>query len=251
MSVNGGPNISENGLIFSVDAADKTSYPGTGTAWNDLVGSNNGTLTNGPLFNTDGKGSIVFDGTNDYTAFGNIDLSQTNKVSVSFWCKILSYPEAPNTGYLIFESSTNFNNSTTGFLAAYSDNSNSAFLNQSPLLLALKGNSGYNIPAFDKNLVNDLQWHYYVCIFDKTQTTNNECRLYLDGILRTPIFYPSGLMTENSNNFGNDPLFFGSRSGASSGQGNTRLSNFQMYNRVLNADEVLQNYNNTKSRFGL
>ena len=40
-----GPNIVTDGLVLSLDAANKKSYPGTGTAWNDLSGnSNTGTL---------------------------------------------------------------------------------------------------------------------------------------------------------------------------------------------------------------
>ena len=47
------PRIVTSGLIFVVDAADKNSYPGTGTTWKDLSGNNyTGTLTNGPTFNS-------------------------------------------------------------------------------------------------------------------------------------------------------------------------------------------------------
>ena len=60
-------NIVKDGLVLDLDAAKKDSYPGTGTAWNDISGNrNNGTLTNGPTFNSSNGGSIVFDGTNDY-----------------------------------------------------------------------------------------------------------------------------------------------------------------------------------------
>ena len=62
-----GPRIVSNGLVLCLDAANKRSYPGTGTTWTDLSGnSNNGTLTNGPTFSAGNMGSILFDGTNDY-----------------------------------------------------------------------------------------------------------------------------------------------------------------------------------------
>ena len=48
-----------------LDAANKKSYPGTGTTWSDLAGSNNGTLTNGPTFDSGNGGSMDFDGTDD------------------------------------------------------------------------------------------------------------------------------------------------------------------------------------------
>jgi hypothetical protein len=59
--------IVTNGLVLNLDAAQTASYPGTGTTWTDLSGNgNNGTLVNGPTYNSANGGSIVFDGTNDF-----------------------------------------------------------------------------------------------------------------------------------------------------------------------------------------
>lgn len=64
-----GAGILTNGLILHLDAGQSASYPGSGTAWTDLSTSgNNGTLTNGPTFDSANGGSIVFDGFNDYVA---------------------------------------------------------------------------------------------------------------------------------------------------------------------------------------
>jgi hypothetical protein len=244
-------SIVTRGLVFAVDAADRTSYSSGSGVWRDLSGGgNNGTLTNGPTFDSEERGSIIFDGTNDYVNFGNINLSSTIAISISFWCKILSYPEISGGGKIMFEVTNNINNSTTGIIVTYADDSNQAFLKQYPLIIGLRGNSGYNLLPYNKNFVNDLQWHHYTCIFDKSQVANNECSLYLDGDLKTPSFYPSGLVSNNSNNFGNNPLFLGSRSGTSIFS-NIELANFLIYNRVLTASEALQNYNALKGRFGL
>ena len=52
--------IVTNGLVLDLDAAKKDSYPGTGTSWRNIAGnSNNGTLTNGPTFNSNNGGSIA------------------------------------------------------------------------------------------------------------------------------------------------------------------------------------------------
>src|SRR6056300_246225 len=57
--------IVTDGLVFYVDAGNSNSYPGSGGTWTDLVGGNDGTLTNGPTYNSGNGGSIVFDGVDD------------------------------------------------------------------------------------------------------------------------------------------------------------------------------------------
>jgi hypothetical protein len=58
-------NIVTNGLVLDLNASVVSSYPTTGTTWLDLSGNdNNGTLTNGPVF--DLGGYITFDGVDDF-----------------------------------------------------------------------------------------------------------------------------------------------------------------------------------------
>ena len=72
MAYNNGPRIVTNGLVFSVDAADRNSYPGSGTTWTDVsLSGNNGTLTNGPTFSSTYGGGIVLDGINDYVSIND------------------------------------------------------------------------------------------------------------------------------------------------------------------------------------
>jgi len=67
MSLHHYPRIVSNGLVLCLDAANPSSYPGTGTSWNDLSGNdNNSTLFNGVGYNTANKGSLIFDGSDDY-----------------------------------------------------------------------------------------------------------------------------------------------------------------------------------------
>ena len=71
MSVIGGPDIITDGLVLYLDAANTKSYIGSGTTWKDLSGnSNDGTLTNGPTFDSGNSGSIVFDGVDDFVTTG-------------------------------------------------------------------------------------------------------------------------------------------------------------------------------------
>ncbi len=64
MAYNTGPKIVTDGLVLCLDAADRNSYPGTGTTVTDLSGnSNNGTLYNSPSIN---NGIVTLSSTNDY-----------------------------------------------------------------------------------------------------------------------------------------------------------------------------------------
>ena len=45
MPTTAGPNIVKDGLVFYVDAANKVSYPGSGTTWSNIISGDNGTLS--------------------------------------------------------------------------------------------------------------------------------------------------------------------------------------------------------------
>ena len=66
-------NIVTDGLIGCWDAANKRSYPGAGTTWTDLAGSNSATLVNDATFADVSLGAIAFDGTNDSVTVPIID----------------------------------------------------------------------------------------------------------------------------------------------------------------------------------
>lgn len=75
MGLSHSPKIVTDGLVLCLDAANKKSYPGTGTTWFDLSGKgNNGTLVNGPTYNTDKSGYLNFDGTDDYVNLSSASL---------------------------------------------------------------------------------------------------------------------------------------------------------------------------------
>ena len=97
-TVHGGPgNIVTNGLVLNLDATNPRSYPQpyNGTTWINLAGTNNGTLTNGPTYNSANGGSIIFDGTNDYVDCGNPISLQINTGTICVWVKTAS----PGSGF--------------------------------------------------------------------------------------------------------------------------------------------------------
>jgi hypothetical protein len=240
------PSVVVDGCVFAIDAANTKSYSGSGINVNGLVGGIGGTLFNGVGFSSVNNGSFVFDGIDDFISVANIDLSSTNKVTVSCWVKVLNYRETANSSNIVFEFSSNFNSNTGAFVAAFADGSavNSSLY---PVVLGIRGNSGYNLAGYSKTLVNDLSWHHWACIFD-TSLSGNENILYIDGVLRTSISTP--IQSDNSSNFGNYKLFIGNRD-SSNIAGNANISHVSMHNRALTQQEILQNYNALRGRYGI
>ncbi len=237
-------SIVSDGLVFALDVANPRCYSGSGLTANGLIGGIGGTLVNGVGFTSLNSGYFSFDGTNDYVTTQNIDLSTTNKVTVNCWVKVLNYREVVGTANILFEFSTNFNNTNGGFVVSFADDSAGIYESTFPISLAVKGNSSYNISAFSKTLVNDLAWHHWLCIFDKSQN-GIETFLYIDGVLRTPTLTP--ILGNNTDNFDNTIFNIAGRSGSYNSI--ISFSNLQIYNRALSAQEIKQNYNATKKRY--
>jgi hypothetical protein len=90
-------SIVRNGLVLHLDAANSKSYPGSGTVWNDLSGrGNNGTLINGPTYNSANNGSIVFDGVDDTVYLSSASLlpvGTSDRTIVAFVRTPTSFPD--------------------------------------------------------------------------------------------------------------------------------------------------------------
>ncbi len=258
-----GRKIVTNGLVLCLDAADRNSYVSGSTTWRDMVGVNNGTLTNGPTFDTSGGGSIVFDGTNDFVNCGNFSqINGTVDKSLEVWFRPTGTDSAP-----VVQAGTQ-NSNGSDFEIVY--------------LVEGDGGGSTNIPLQYKNLggVYGAFWakDIFIPISYTGSIKNNwhQVTLTLSGGATGSLFYngtlPQALkwndpnwsqtletqpFTFNSINTGaNQPLYVGRAASVSpwgSGQlyfpGNIAV--VRIYNRALTADEVAQNYNATKNRFGL
>ena len=228
MSSKGGPDINENGLVLFLDAANRLSYPGSGTAWSDLSGnSNTGTLTNGPTFSAGNMGSILFDGTNDYVDMGSSTYCNLINISVSVWVRVTSA-----SGYFLGR----YNNTTVsnGFIMYY-DVASTKF--------AVDGRES-SATYLSRPTTNTYPLNNW---YNVTWTKSaNIWSIYINGSLDVSSSIGNGT-TPFSNNIMWIGAYLGNGDQYYSG-GN--ISNVQIYNRVLTAAEVLQNYKATKSRFG-
>lgn len=244
MGVAGGPDLIQDGLVLALDASDRNSYVSGSTTWFDLSGLNNsGSLINGPTFSTGSLGSIVFDGADDYMRVSQLTGSNFPQATgtISFW-----YYISTTGGNTDFSDKAMFdgfdtNNRNHFFIRNYYEPPNNI------QIVAQSSASGAYRFSYNDYLPND-QWHNVVLSY--TTGSNSSYQIYMDGTLRN-----SGTLGSNPSTFVPDGQFCGFGSGYLGGgvfacmQG--RYSILQVYNRVLSAAEVLQNYNATKTRFGL
>ena len=224
--------IVTQGLVLDLDTAKRDSYVGTGTAWNDISGNrNNGTLVNGPTFNSGNGGSIVFDGSNDYANLGtSINFSNyTNGFTIGFWVKTLSTIQSNR--YLFSKVTNSGVDNQFSVLYGYVANTYE--------LYGGVGGSGasQNIRTNSQISVNDTNWHFLYYTVGTTTTG------YLDSVVKFTNTYPSLTFISSTNN----NLI--STFATASAFGNLSLANIVLYNRILSSSEVLQNYNATKGRY--
>ena len=216
------PKIVTDGLVFAVDAANKKSYPGSGTTWTDLAGSNNGTLINGPTFDSGDGGSIVFDGVNDYVQTGAI--TTFSSVTLDFWV----YLGPTQTGNSIISKRAGYQNQQDFnlFLFTTSNQLNLDIGNTRVSGTNLLGNALYNITA----------------TYD---SSNGAVKVYVNNSIDINSTISTGLITSNTSD-----TYIG-RLGGSSYYWDGKIFTGKIYNRALSASEVTQNYNALKGRFGL
>lgn len=233
MTYQTGPRIVNDGLVFYVDAADANSYPGSGTTWTDLSGNgNNGTLTNGPTFSSANRGSIVFDGTNDYILINNSTSTNiSNNVTYAIW--IRPSVNITNTGQ---------NNSDVSFFRKQTSGSG--------FILEVFGTTASNKQlSFFVNYpsgvtttytLNANIWYYIVGTYDGSVSY-----LYVNGSQVATSTFTTTVTTSAAIHIG---TFIPSSTPTRNFQGN--ISNCSIYNRALSTNEILQNYNATKGRYG-
>ena len=226
MGLSHSPRIVTDGLVFCVDAANKRSYPGAGTAWTDLTANkNNGTLINSPSFNSANGGSIVFDGTNDYVNCGNSNIfDMSTEVTLTHWVKYTGSTWSPFIGK---------------YTSTYENNYKVWIGADRQFDVQLSSNDSYK-PLFtvSSSELPTNSWCFLGVRFKNDGTLSG----FFNGIKKNTVTKSIGATNNGSfvigsDNFG-DNVF-----------GGGEISCIQLYNRALTDEEIKQNYLATKGRF--
>ena len=229
MAFNYSPKIVTDGLILYLDAANPRSYTsGSGTTWTDIsrIGTN-GTLVNGPTFSSANGGSIVFDGTNDYVDLGgSLNLKPTTAITVSTWIRF-------NAMVADVRALSDWHqNGATDRWIFYITNSNT-------IQWYLLTNSFASAVPFSPVLLNT--WYNFTGVYNGISQI-----FYVNGVFHNSTPKTGNMNTSNTS----QPVRLGGQVSAG-GYHNGNISTTLIYNRALSATEILQNYNTTKTRFGL
>jgi hypothetical protein len=229
-TVSGGPNAVLDNLALYLDAANPVSYPGTGTAWTDLsLNRRGGTLVNGPTYSSSNLGSIVFDGTDDYVDF-SASLGSTTIVTVEMWARI----GAAYSGKMFF-----------GFLR-YDVWCGSGHLGYNTAVSDVYGISSTTVTLL--GLVNNWK-HYVFEMRSDVPYTNN--KIYINGVSQS-LSQLAGSENAADRNFNSG---IGRLAAWRNDNTNFRMpmncAIFKIYDRALTQQEVLQNFNAQRSRYGI
>ena len=244
-----GPNIVTDGLVLYLDASNTKSYVNGSTTWADIsrIG-NNASLINTPSYNSSNGGGVVFDGVDEYmtTQPGSIVFTPTNSFTLNVIFRLSSI--VPNlsvssTTTSIFGNGATANSVGIGALLINSNNSYQLYV----------GSRAIDLITYTLNI--ELNTPYIVTfVYDGNSQLNitpNQYT-YVNGELKSTQNVSSGLGGSfETNSFGWASFINRAVPGGNAAIGGGVIHQCSIYNRALSATEILQNYNATKTRFGL
>jgi hypothetical protein len=219
-------SIPTSSLSYYWDAGLIDSYPGSGTTWFDFMGSRNGTLNNGPVYNSGNGGYIAFDGSNDSNTFSTFSLGNGNQAwTIHAWIR-----------------TTSGGSTSLGQGAVFSNSS---------------GGPVYSSICVTGNVIG--YWTYYSGdwrrIAGSTNVSDNTWRLltwvqksnyYMDGYVNGALDLNNGYAESGNNN----PIDMMAASWAGAFQCNIGLAAVY-FGTSHSQSQILQFYNGTRQRFGV
>jgi hypothetical protein len=225
MSFSHSPKIITDGLILALDVGNPKSYISGSAAWFSLSSpTTSGSLINGPVFDSGSGGSIFFDGADDYVRIQN-NLNPSN-ITVEFFCKALV---TSSYEYLISNA-----RDCCGTYNGYE----------------LKIVSGY--PYFQI-------WNSTTVAVNGTLTLTNQIYQITGTYDGSQLkIYQNGVLTGTVNSIlgiGNPPSYNLAVGGMGFNPAQYNLTGNiyvgRVYNRALSINEIKQNFNALRGRFGL
>ena len=208
-----------SGLLLHLDAGNSNSYSGSGNSWNDLSPSGNNGTINGATFNSSNK-SFDFDGSNDYVGLNAVLPQGQNIYTIEGYFK----PDTQQTDVIFEQIQAGGGQHTRAAMMTISD--------------GYGGFNGWSNDFHDNTPVKIGDWNYWTITVDKN-AGSNQVKVYVNGILQSQGNTSNGA---NNLNVGTGSTNIGSRLSGVGEFFDGEIKTIKVYNRVLSAAEVKQNY---------
>jgi hypothetical protein len=238
MGIRRGPNIIQSGLVLSLDAGNIRSYPGSGDTIYNIVPSTvypsmilygdtanygsigNGVVTLGGASNNTSSGTIL-------RGIGNLGATVNSDFTSMGW----QYRTSSKSGEVLSYRETSFR-------LAFDIEDNSMIFYQRELV------SPFTINSTSVSVTNALNvWNHFALV-----RSGNSWSFYKNGsLIGTNTFTPTETLSGGAFHIGgawSDDDYL-------SNCMNGNVGPTMHYVRALSASEILQNFNMTKTRFGL
>lgn len=181
------------------------------------------TFQNGISYDNDGGGCVVLDGTDDEIVLPVSDLYNTASFSIEAWVKLNS----DGSRHILLANWSGY------ALEVNSDGTVITYTNSS-------GGQG-QVGTATSTAINWQTWTYLVGLYD---ASTSESRTYINGVLRATRASTNSISYSVS-------VHKISPSDYSGGFVNGKIAILKQYNRALSDFEIIQNFNATRSRFGI
>jgi len=237
--------IATDGPLLNLDVGNTASYSGSGTSWNDLANGNTFTLTGSPTYGGSGASAYLsFNGSTQYAQAAQIiDFSSsifTQGFTLEAWC----YPTGVQSG----GNSIMF--STAGGTGGYQWQ-NYFWYNQSNYFGTTQRSLNYERVQVQNDFFSTFSspinnWYHVV-----VSCNNQHSTLYVNGVQAAANFagQPSNTPYIISTNSGSLATRVSGFVGYNTFVG--RIAVIKVYNRGITPDEVLQNFNALRGRYGV
>jgi hypothetical protein len=237
--VHGIKPIVTSGLVLCLDAANRKSYPGIGTAWTDLSGNGNtGTLTNMEVpgdYSTTNGGALTFDGVDEFVQINNPTTFHNQNFTISVWIN----PGVQDSNLI---SLMDFDH--TAFFHGWVIQSENATGNRNYYLAWGTGGQFQPAGGFGNNIgiqITTSVWQNIVYSKNGTSLLG-----YSNG---SQVFTPPTAGNSFVNYQSNKNVTIAKSTNNAGREFNGSISQVSIYNRALTATEIAQNYNALKSRY--
>jgi hypothetical protein len=227
------------GAVYNMDPGILASYPQGNLSTSDLTGNYQGAFANYPLYtNYNGSGTLQFNGSNTSIGFSTSGPITSYPFTVSIWAANFSSWVA---GAGLMQELVNLSIGGQRVSLGISNNSSISWPVGPGIFYGSSNHWSISNANAGITATGSQNWHQLTWVVYGSNDANHQ--LYVDGRLVS--------MTNNGSNHGGSAGWNIGSNSASGEYWNGNIGQVLMYNRSLTQQEVQQNFNASRHRYGI